>query len=246
MVKDCRRDAVRLQKFLASAGLCSRRKAEEMIVRGEVAVDGLPAVLGMKVHPGEQIVTVAGQEIRHRKRSTPTVLALHKPRGYECTHFSPHCSAESTIYTLLPLYDNHRLICCGRLDRDSEGLVLLTDDGDLAARILHPSNGVEKFYRVLVDIPLRERDRKDLLAGIVDGDDRLTMKGIKVLSGDRRLLDVRLGSGKKRHIRRMLASLGYSVTRLVRYRIGNFSLEGIPVGRYFQLQERHINKLFCA
>jgi 23S rRNA pseudouridine2605 synthase len=241
--KDDPGKGLRLQKYLSMAGVCSRRHGEEAILRGEVSVDGKPAVLGMRIFPGGQVVTFCGEEVRPGAARRRTVLALNKPRGYICTHSDPLHRAEETIYALLPLYNGCKLICCGRLDKDSEGLVLLTDDGNLASRLMHPSCGVGKHYRVAIDQPLQERHREVLLKGIHDQGDLLTLEALSTHSGDRKFLSITLGFGKKRHIRRMLGALGYAVVRLERNKIGSFSLDGIRPGRYFHLEEKHIAKL---
>ncbi|MDR3117192.1 MAG: hypothetical protein LBT98_01290 [Puniceicoccales bacterium] len=234
----------RLQKFLARNCACSRRKAEEAIARGEVAVDGVRARTGDRLDSDRCTVTWNGALVEPRPRARTIAIALNKPRGYLCTHGDPHLGAGQTIYSLLPLHGQHRLFCCGRLDRDSEGLLILTNDGQLANRLSHPSNGVAKFYRVAIDLPLGRAQQRACLRGVRDGEDWLRMDGVEALTGDRRILDVRLGGGKKRHIRRLLGALGYRVLALQRYRVGNFFLNLRP-GRHRKLGEREI-RLLCA
>lgn len=234
---------MRLQRYLSLCGVCSRRRAEEAILLGEVLVDGQRAIPGTSIRPGESTVTFRGEEICPPKKKIPTVFALHKPRGYLCTHGDPHHDGGGTIYALLPLHKQRKLICCGRLDKDSEGLVLLTDDGSLAFTLSHPSAGIEKLYRVTIDKPLEEKHKKTLSAGIGDGGEWLTLHSLRVLPGGGRRLAIVLHAGKKRHIRRMLAALGYEVRQLIRYRIGSFELGTLPAGRYRRLTEAQVAAL---
>ena len=166
-------ELVRVQKYLSMCGVCSRRKAEEAIGRGDVTIDGGAAKIGQSVAIGKNLGSFCGESIVQRKKKAPLVLALHKPRGYVCTHCDQHRSKSENIYALLPMYKDKKLVCCGRLDVGSEGLVILTDDGDLAAKLMHPSKSVEKFYNVRIDKPLEDAHRKKLIEGIVDGEELL-------------------------------------------------------------------------
>jgi 23S rRNA pseudouridine2605 synthase len=232
---------IRLQKFLADCGVCSRRRGEEHIVQGDVLVDGKPAALGMRVFP-HSVVTHRGEVVEPPKIFRRIVLALHKPPGYACTHGDPSHPAP-TIYDLLPLYKNRKLICCGRLDKDSTGLVILSNDGALAAQLMHPTHQISKAYRVAISKPLEERHRGDLLRGIHDGQETLHLQRLTLLSRDRRILAMELGEGKKRHIRRMLEALGYGVVHLERHRIGGFMLGRLKMGRYRELDGKQCRRL---
>jgi 23S rRNA pseudouridine2605 synthase len=235
-------ESLRLQRYLSMCGVCSRRKAEAAIMGGEVTVDGVAAKIGQTVLPGKTLVSFRGESVAPPKIKQSTVLAIHKPRGYVCTHGDPHHSSGGTIYALLPMYTHRKLICCGRLDMESEGLVIVTDDGSLAAKLMHPSGMIEKFYAVTVDRPLDEAHRRLLVGGIVDGGELLRVHSVKFSQG-RRNLSIVLHCGKKRHIRRMLGALGYGVKKLVRYRIGNFALGDIKPGRHRQLSGNLIAQL---
>src|SRR5436190_4609963 len=139
-------EPIRLQKYLADAGVCSRRAAEALIAQGEVWINGTAATLGQKITPGVDKVTVSGKSIRPTAQPLITV-AVHKPRGLVCSNDDPHHAA--TVFELLPReFSKFRFFCAGRLDLDSEGLVILTTDGDLANRLMHPSNVVVKRYHV--------------------------------------------------------------------------------------------------
>ena len=138
--------AVRIQKFLADAGVCSRRNAEALVAQGEVWINGKAATAGQKVIPGADKVTVSGKTVRSASQPKITV-AVHKPRGLVCSNDDPHHAA--TVFDLLPReFSRFRFFCAGRLDLDSEGLVILTTDGDLAHRLMHPSTEVEREYEI--------------------------------------------------------------------------------------------------
>ncbi|MDR2667555.1 MAG: rRNA pseudouridine synthase [Puniceicoccales bacterium] len=238
-------ESLRLQKYLSMCGVCSRRKAEEAIARGDVTVDGEVAKAGQSVTVGRSAVSFCGEDVVPPRKKSPIVLALNKPSGYVCTHGDPHHRSSENIYALLPMYRQMKLICCGRLDKESEGLVIVTDSGAIAAKLMHPSKMVEKFYAVTLDKPLAPKHRKQLEGGIVDGGELLKIHAMKVLSGCRRLIIV-LHCGKNRHIRRMMESVGYEVKKLIRYRIGNFSLGDIQPGKHRKLNEILIEQLCCG
>jgi 23S rRNA pseudouridine2605 synthase len=235
---------IRLQKFLSAAGICSRRHGEAEILKGDVLVDGRKVAIGTRVFNG-QVVTFRGIEIKSpKKNKRHIVIALNKPRGFICSHSDPLHHEDETIYSLLPLYKQHKLFCCGRLDKDSEGLVLLSDDGDLAAQLMHPSSGIIKRYHVTIDKPLLEKHEATLIRGISDHDELLTLQSLRKNGSNGRHLDIALSCGKKRHIRRMFAHFDYAVKSLERYQIGALTIGNIKRGRYFTLQEKHIKKLF--
>ncbi len=238
--------ALRIQKFLAEQGVASRRAAETMIEEGRVTVDGRTATLGQKIVPGQDVVTVDGRTIRPKPRKSLTI-AVHKPKGVLCSNRDPH--HERTIFDLLPPHlRGERLFCVGRLDKESEGLVLLTSDGALAQRVTHPSNRIVKRYRVELDRPYDPADTPRLLKGIVWEGERL--KAERVIPNPynapeaKRKIEIHLEHGRKREIRRLLFGIGYSVQRLQRFQIGRFTLRGINRGSVKVLQPREIERLF--
>jgi 23S rRNA pseudouridine2605 synthase len=240
--------AVRLQKFLAEAGICSRRAAEELIAHGEVAVNGQTAVLGTKVTPGVDRVVVGGELVRPRRGGAVT-LAVNKPRGLVCSNRDPHHA--QTIFDLLPpSLARLRFFCAGRLDKESEGLVVLTTDGELANRLMHPSGLVVKYYRVSLAEPFRREDLPRLLKGVsIEGERlqvekaRLVGRGTASLSTE---VDVEMHHGKKREIRQLFTALGCSVKRLRRYQIGRFSLRGFPLRAVKVLTDSEIASLLAV
>ena len=227
----------RLQKYLARAGVASRRKAEELIRAGRVTVDGRVARLGERVEPGAE-VRVDGEVVRPPKERV--VIALNKPRGYATTRDDPH--AERTVFDLLP--DVPGLTYVGRLDKESEGLLLFTNWGELAHRLTHPRYQVEKVYRVYTKrgtVPRRLLNR--LRAGVVEGGERLFAKRAEPAPGGALIT---LTEGKKREVRRMMRAIGYPVSRLVRLSFGPVALSGLAPGRYRRLSEEEVRRLAQA
>lgn len=231
---------MRLQKFLANAGVSSRRKAEELIARGRVKVNGrIVTEPGTKIDDAKDVVAVDGKKIE----SAETVwIALHKPRGYLSTRRDPQ--GRPTVYELLPP-SLHGLFYVGRLDLDSEGLLLLTNDGDTANRMLHPRYEVERVYEVLVRGEVKP-DKIDMLLDGVELDDGVaTAESVKVLGVTRNEMRMRLTlrEGKKREVRRMLWAVGHKVLRLKRLSYGPIKLGRLPEGKWRQLTEAELRSL---
>ncbi|HSY54535.1 MAG TPA: pseudouridine synthase [Opitutaceae bacterium] len=244
------RDAgpIRLQKFLAEAGVCSRRAAEVMISAGEVWVNSRQAELGQRIDPEADRVTVRGKSVRPVPQPLMT-LAMNKPRGLVCSNDDPHNA--DTIFDLLPReLSKFRFFCAGRLDKDSEGLLILTTDGALAHRLMHPSNVVVKRYHVRLETPFPLARMRHLLRGLVIEGERMKVERAALVNPrpDRSSndLDVWMHHGKKREIRQLFLALGYSVKRLRRYQIGAFPLRGIPLRGMKQLSTKEIQQLFAA
>ena len=238
---------VRLQKFLADAGICSRRAAEQLIAQGEVWVNGRTATLGQKIDPVTDKVTVEGIQVRTKAQPKIT-LAVHKPRGLVCSNDDPH--NPETVFTLLPRQlASYRFFCAGRLDKDSEGLVILTTDGDLAQRLTHPSNLVTKRYLVVLEKGFARDRIPRLLSGVTIEGERLKVEYANLINpnvgGLATSLDVHMHHGKKREIRQLFLALGHPVKRLKRYQIGAFALRGIPSKAGKQLSPAEIESLFA-
>ncbi len=239
-------EPIRIQKLLAGRGVCSRRKAEELVELGKVTINGTPAQTGQKVDPGNDLVKVRGK-LLPPSPPQPICLVLNKPRGYVCTNEDPR--EKRTVFDLLPRrYVKARLFCAGRLDKDTEGLVVLTNDGDLAQRLTHPSNETRKVYQVELAKPFDRQHLPLLRKGkIVKGErlwlDKVVLVGQKEARPSRRL-EIRLGHGRKREIRRLLTAFGYKVNRLKRTKVGSLSVRKIPIGRFKILTNSEINLLF--
>lgn len=237
-------ESIRLQKFLADQGIASRRQAEKLIEDGRVTINGVPAELGNKVIPGKDRVAIDESPV-HARRIEPVVLAIHKPRGYLSSNADPH--HDRTVFDLVPPpWQEMRLFCAGRLDKESEGLLILTNDGAIAQRLTHPSHRVIKRYEVYLDEPFDDKHTKNLLAGITWEGERLKVEKVvpKRRGGEVRQLEVHMRHGKKREIRRLFHALGYDVRRLLRFQIGTLTLRTLGPGKSRRLNPDEIEQLF--
>ncbi len=230
----------RLNKFLAHAGVGSRRHCDGLIAGGRVKINGIRVIdLGTKVDPETQKVTVDDQPVRAERH---VYWAVHKPPGYLCTNHDP--AGRPLAIDLIP-HVNQRVYTVGRLDEASEGLLLLTNDGDLAQALTHPRYGVEKTYLVLVAGKPSRDDMQKLLDGVWLSDGKVQAKNVRRLKpqGDSTWLRVVLDEGKNREIRRMLAKLGHKVMRLRRVGIGPVQLDRLPRGKSRKLSLPEVNAL---
>lgn len=237
-------DTVRLQKFLAEAGLCSRRGAQELVDDGRVTVDGEPATsAGQRIDPVRSKVALDGRLIKQpRGKMHYTYLALNKPRGYVTTLSDPE--GRKTVRDLLRNV-RERVVPVGRLDRDSEGLLLLTNDGELVYRLTHPKYEIEKEYQVTVDGVPSEADLMQMREGVeIDG--QVTRKAIVRVIEERgpvTVLSIVLKEGRKRQARRMCEAVGLEVRRLMRVREGDIKLGDMRLGSWRELKPAEIKKL---
>jgi 23S rRNA pseudouridine2605 synthase len=230
----------RLQKFLSRAGVCSRRAAEELILNGVVTVNGKLAQLGQSTTDGD-IVRVNGDLIRPPD-ARRVVLLLNKPRGFLCTNADPQNGR--TVFDMVPPgFEKRKLFCVGRLDKDSEGMLLITDDGDFANRVMHPSGGVVKRYRVIVNRPFDPVLIPRLLKGAKDGDDFLRFKKVIWNTKTPEHLEVHLDQGRKREIRRLLEIFGFFVKTLFRFQIGALVMRKMPVGDCRKLSQKEVDQV---
>jgi 23S rRNA pseudouridine2605 synthase len=232
----------RLNKYLAHAGLGSRRHCEELILAGRVTIDGQPVrELGTRVEPG-QCVAVDGESIKGERH---VYWLVNKPRGFLCTNHDP--AGRPLAIHLIP-HVSQRVYTVGRLDEDSEGLLLLTNDGDLANRLMHPRYGVEKTYLVQVaGTPTRE-DLEQLLTGVWLSDGHVKARHVKRLKrqGNSTWLRITLSEGKNREIRRMLARLHHKVMRLRRVALGPIELGSLTTGKSRRLSMAEVEALRYA
>jgi 23S rRNA pseudouridine2605 synthase len=231
---------VRLQKFLAEAGVASRRAGERMILQGRIAVNGQPVrELGCKVDPARDEVAVDGEPVRVRRKIH---VAINKPPGCVCTRSDPE--GRRTITQLLPPEWQH-LFPVGRLDYESEGLIFLTNDGEFCLRLTHPRYGVRKVYQATVEGRVNPALLAQAGRGVTEGGERLKTEGARLLScnNTRSVVEVVLAEGKNREIRRLLGALGWTVERLVRVQIGRIKLGNLPPGRWRTLTEPEIESL---
>lgn len=235
-------EKIRLQKFVADAGLMSRRAAEAEIERGNFAVNGHVAELGCKVDPRSDIITYKGKRIeRHTKKYT--YIMINKPRGYLSS-----TSDDRGRKCVTDLIDGvkARVYPVGRLDLISEGILLLTDDGELKNRLTHPKHTVPKVYRVKVDGEVSEAQYDILTSALVI--DGYEIKPVEVLIGGTddsgTVLKMTLYEGRNRQIRKMCEAAGLTVKRLSRVSIGNLKLDGMPVGKWRYLTDAEVDYLY--
>jgi 23S rRNA pseudouridine2605 synthase len=233
----------RLNKVLAHAGIGSRRHCDELIAAGRVTVNGkIVRDLGIKVEADKQQICVDAQPIRSERS---VYWLVNKPPGYVCTNYDP--ARRPRAIDLVP-HVEQRVYTVGRLDAESEGLLLLTNDGNLANRLMHPRYGIEKTYHVQVaGFPAREELDK-LTKGIYLSEGRVRARHVKKLKaqGESLWLEIVLSEGKNREIRRMLAKLGHKAMRLIRVAIGPIQIGHLALGKSRRLNKHEINQLDLA
>ncbi|MFO0689657.1 MAG: 23S rRNA pseudouridine(2604) synthase RluF [Myxococcota bacterium] len=224
---------MRINKFISESGVCSRREADAWIEAGRVAINGRPATLGSQVEPGDR-VTVDGEPVGARN---PVVyIALHKPTGITCT-------TERSVAGNIVDYVDHpqRIFPIGRLDKDSEGLILLTNDGDIVNEILRAEHAHEKEYVVTVDRPVTPEFLEAMRSGVEILGTRTRPCVAERVS--KQVFRIVLTQGLNRQIRRMCEALGYRVRRLVRIRIMHVLLEGLELGEWRDLTAEEVREL---
>ncbi len=234
----------RLQKIIASAGLASRRKAEEMILLGQVLVNGeVVNTLGAKADPKNDIISVDGKVLEPDAHESQYYL-LNKPRGYITSTSDPQ--GRPTVMDLMAKVQA-RIYPVGRLDYASEGLILLTNDGELANRMMHPSSEVRRTYAVKVKGEVSDEHIRLLRKGVQLSDG--FVKPIKVSRGERlqnkEWIEITVTEGKNLEIRRVFAVLGLDVERLRRVALGLIKIEGIPVGKFIRLTKAQVEQAFA-
>lgn len=259
-------ESVRIQKALADAGVASRRAADALVAAGRVTVNGQPALTGQRIDPNADVLAVDGRPVVPAGRRT--YLVMHKPAGVTSTVSDRH--AERTVLELLPAElrgQGARLYPVGRLDKDSEGLLLLTDDGDWTQRVLHPSYGVEREYAVGLSRPLEAAQLRALHDGVALDEGLATMVSLRQATrtesarlergphahaphahAHARLSWYRavLTQGWRRQLRRMFAAIGAPVERLIRVRIGTLRLDDMPPGSVRPLSATERDRLAAS
>lgn len=233
---------VRLQKFMADMGVASRRKSEELIKAGKVKINGHVAQIGMKVNPRKDLVTVGKQKITNVKNRKMIYIMLHKPRGYVTTVSDE--LGRKTVMDLLPDF-GERIYPVGRLDKDSEGLLLLTNDGSFTNCMTHPSHEYAKVYRVTVRPAVNDKILKSLRDGVeIDGIMTSPCEVTVLVEEENRVvLEFIIHEGRNRQIRKMCESQGLEVARLKRVSVGSLKLGMLKQGDYRELNEQEVKKL---
>lgn len=234
------RSEIRLHKYLADCGVASRRACERLIDEGRVAVDGATVrEMGIRIRPETQRIEVDGRPVHPPRR---VHVLLYKPRGYLCTSSDP--SGRPTFHALLPDF-GIRLYSAGRLDFSSEGLLLVTNDGALAHRMIHPAAGHEKAYEVEVDALIPPGQIRRMCDGLAIEGRRHRAERVEFLGRGRRgpRYEVILRQGLNRQIRKMMAHIGRRVFRLCRTRLGPLTLDGLRPGEWRMLRESEVEGL---
>ncbi len=226
---------MRLNKFISESGLCSRREADRYIAAGNVFINGKRATIGDRVFPGSKVM-VNGNMLEPREEKNTIIIALNKPVGVTST-------TESNVEGNIVEYINHsqRIFPVGRLDKDSQGLILLTNDGDIVNKILRAGNEHEKEYLVTVNKPTTEEFIIEMARGVpIDG---RTTKKCKVSRESTFVFRIILIQGLNRQIRKMCEYFGYDVIKLERVRIMHVDLKGIPVGDWRELSQEEVDRI---
>lgn len=236
-------EEIRLQKIIADSGLCSRRQAESYIAAGAVKVNGHPAFIGQKANPHRDIITVKGERIPSLKKKQNLYLMLYKPRGYLTAMVDDRgrrCVSE--LVGDLP----ERVYPVGRLDLNSEGLLLFTNDGEFANAMMHPSHQIPKTYRVTVRSEVSEEQQITLSAGVeIDG--RMTAPAVvRVVTEEenRTVMLITITEGRNRQIRKMCEAVGLTVARLKRISVGSLRLGMLKPGDYRMLTKDEVDALW--
>ena len=231
---------VRLNKYIAHAGICSRREADKLIAAGSVSVNGkVVTEMGYQVKPGD-VVNYGGETLRSEKLR---YFLLNKPKGFITTVDDPQ--ERQTVMMLIDGACPERIYPVGRLDRATTGLLLFTNDGDMAKKLTHPSSNIYKIYHVELDKPVTRDDMRQMMEGITLEDGPVHVDDVQYVEGlnDKRIVGVELHSGKNRIVRRIFEHLGYSVHKLDRVVFAGLTKKDLPRGRYRELTEKEINYL---
>lgn len=236
----------RIQKVMAEQGMCSRRAAEQIILEGRVKVNGHPVRLGDKMDINRDVISIDGQRIRLEKKQEMHYLMLHKPRGFVTTTSDDR--GRKTVMDLVSEYPV-RVFPVGRLDKDSEGLLLLTNDGNFANLMMHPSHGVSKLYRVTVRPRAEEEQIIALSKGVTLDDGTVTQPAVINVVVDepgRTVMEMTIKEGKNREIRRMCQAVGLEVIRLRRNAMGAVKMGMLQPGQYRELTKSEVAALRAA
>jgi len=228
---------IRVQKILADAGIASRRKCEELIAQGRIRVNGKSIKLGDKAVPENDRITFNDKTIKQDPDAHKVYILINKPWGFVTTVSEQY--GMKTVMDLIKVKE--RIFPVGRLDKFSDGLLLLTNDGDLANKLTHPSFGVSKTYVVKTNQPLIVEDLKKLDSGIVIDDREVAVEKIKMFSPSK--FEITIHEGRKHIVRRIFEEMGYGVTKLTRIQFGPLKLGDVAVGKWRYLNTKEVDML---
>jgi 23S rRNA pseudouridine2605 synthase len=228
---------IRLNRYISNAGICSRRKADELIIAGIITVNGEAVTeLGHKVDPAKDLVRYNGELLKREKK---VYVLLNKPKDYITTTDDPQ--ERRTVMQLVDKASRERIYPVGRLDRNTTGLLLMTNDGDLADKLSHPKNGITKIYNVELDKSLSQGDLNKIAFGLELEDGLIKPDNISyVAGGAKKEIGIQIHSGKNRIVRRIFEHLGYNVEKLDRVVYGNLTKKDLPRGRWRYLEEHEL------
>ena len=229
---------IRLNKYMSEAGICSRREADRLIEAGRVKVDGKTAQLGMQIEEGQEVV-LDGKPVGRDKREKTILLAVNKPRGIVCSEVSQGEDVNIIEFLNYP----RRITYAGRLDKDSEGLLLMTNRGDIINQMMKASHYHEKEYEVVTDRPFTDRFLKDLAAGVYLKELNVTTRPCQVERLGKRKFRIILTQGLNRQIRRMCRELGFHAQEIRRVRIMNIRLGHLKTGTWRNVTEEELSEL---
>ncbi|MBC8053835.1 MAG: pseudouridine synthase [Sphingobacteriaceae bacterium] len=233
-------DLIRLNRYIANAGICSRRKADELIEAGVISVNGeVVSELGYKVNPVKDIIRYNGETL---KREKMTYVLLNKPKDYITTTDDPQ--ERKTVMQLVEKASRERIYPVGRLDRNTTGLLLMTNDGDLAEKLSHPRNNITKIYQVELNKSLSQGDFNKIEYGLELEDGLIKPDALSYVQGaSKREIGIQIHTGKNRIVRRIFEFLGYEVVKLDRVVYGSLTKKDLPRGRWRYLEEKEIIQL---
>lgn len=233
----------KIQAYIAKLGVMSRRNVEDLIREKKVQVNGVVAKIGQRIKAGEDVIVVDGKKIVTKKPPQPIYILLYKPKGYVSTVKDER--QRKTVLELVP-NEEERLYPVGRLDMDSEGLMILTNDGDFTFKMTHPSNEIKKTYHVLINGSPTNKALNHLQRGVKLKEGYVQPDEVNILKHEEgnTWLEIVIHEGKNRMVRRMMRRIGYSVIRLVRVKMGPFDVNMLNGKRSIKLDKEQISKIF--
>ncbi|MBO3698920.1 pseudouridine synthase [Roseivirga sp. E12] len=228
-------EAIRLNKYIANSGVCSRREADKLIEKGEITVDGeVIKELGFKVQPGQVVV----HEKNVLKPEKQVYILLNKPKGFLSTTTDP--DGRKTVMELVAKACPEQIFPVGRLDRSTTGLLLFTNDGQLSKKLTQPKHQIKKIYQVGLNKPITKSDFESILDGITLDDEKVFVDDLAIVDGDNSTIGIELHLGKNRVVRRLFEHLGYTVTKLDRVVYGSLTKKDLPRGKWRFLTEKEV------
>lgn len=228
-------DAIRLNKYIANSGVCSRREADKLIEKGEITVDGVVIrEMGYKVQPGQEVV----HEKSILKPEKQVYVLLNKPKGFISTTSDPE--GRKTVMELVSNACEEKIFPVGRLDRATTGLLLFTNDGQLSKKLTQPKHQIKKIYQVSLNKPITKNDFQQIHDGLTIDDEKVFVDDLAIVDGDNSTLGIEIHLGKNRIVRRIFEHLGYTVEKLDRVVYGGLTKKDLPRGKWRFLTEKEV------